>query len=72
MEDKKKPYIKRLQEELDLYKTAIEKIEAHQEAEAKVGNTSYVRDAMNRANDAYIEMKDAIARAKSYSGGVND
>lgn len=68
MEDKKKPYIKRLEEELELYKTAVEKIEACHEAEAKVGNTSYVKDAISKANEAYLAMRDAIANAKNYGG----
>lgn len=66
--DKKKPYITQLQEELALYRFALDSVEAWHEAERKVRNTSYKRDAELKADIARDRMNACVKAAKEYGG----
>ena len=68
MEPKKKPYITQLEEKVELYQKALDAHIAWTEAEEKVSNTAYKRDAEKLAEVAKQKAMQAITAARSYGG----
>ena len=67
----KKPYITRLEEKAAAYKKALDLFIAWSEAEDRVNNTSYKRDAETLADNAKAKALDAIKEARKYEEAPN-
>jgi hypothetical protein len=67
----KKPYITRLEEKAAAYKNALDLFIAWTEAEEKVNNTAYKRDASKLADIAKAKAIAAIKEARKYEEQPN-